>query len=208
MSNVLFIKANDRPADQAVSVKLYDEFLKSYREANPQDQITELDLFAANPPYYNSVMMTGLFKQGKGMELTAEEKAAADVANAYLDQFLAADKVVFAFPLWNFTIPAQLTTYLYYLCQAGKTFKYTEQGPQGLVTDKKVALLNARGSVYSEGPMASIEMSLNYVKTIMGFIGVTDLTTVVVEGHNQFPDRNAEIVQAGLRQAAQAASTF
>ncbi|MFB0842744.1 FMN-dependent NADH-azoreductase [Paenibacillus oleatilyticus] len=208
MSNVLFIKANDRPADQAVSVKLYDEFLKSYREANPQDQITELDLFAANPPYYNSVMMTGLFKQGKGMELTAEEKAAADVANAYLDQFLAADKVVFAFPLWNFTIPAQLTTYLYYLCQAGKTFKYTEQGPQGLVTDKKVALLNARGSVYSEGPMASIEMSLNYVKTIMGFIGVTDLTTVVVEGHNQFPDRNAEIVQAGLRQAAQAASAF
>ncbi|GMX64168.1 FMN-dependent NADH-azoreductase [Paenibacillus elgii] len=208
MSNVLFIKANDRPADQAVSVKLYDEFLKSYREANPQDQITELDLFAANPPYYNSVMMTGLFKQGKGMELTAEEKAAADVANAYLDQFLAADKVVFAFPLWNFTIPAQLTTYLYYLCQAGKTFKYTEQGPQGLVTDKKVALLNARGSVYSEGPMASIEMSLNYVKTIMGFIGVTDLTTVVVEGHNQFPDRNAEIVEAGLRQAAQAASTF
>lgn len=208
MSNVLFIKANDRPADQAVSVKLYDEFLKSYREANPQDQITELDLFAANPPYYNSVMMTGLFKQGKGMELTAEEKAAADVANAYLDQFLAADKVVFAFPLWNFTIPAQLTTYLYYLCQAGKTFKYTEKGPQGLVTDKKVALLNARGSVYSEGPMASIEMSLNYVKTIMGFIGVTDLTTVVVEGHNQFPDRNAEIVQAGLRQAAQAASTF
>ncbi|XOK63275.1 FMN-dependent NADH-azoreductase [Paenibacillus elgii] len=208
MSNVLFIKANDRPADQAVSVKLYDEFLKSYREANPQDQITELDLFAANPPYYNSVMMTGLFKQGKGMELTVEEKAAADVANAYLDQFLAADKVVFAFPLWNFTIPAQLTTYLYYLCQAGKTFKYTEKGPQGLVTDKKVALLNARGSVYSEGPMASIEMSLNYVKTIMGFIGVTDLTTVVVEGHNQFPDRNAEIVQAGLRQAAQAASTF
>ncbi|GLI05261.1 FMN-dependent NADH-azoreductase 3 [Paenibacillus tyrfis] len=208
MSNVLFIKANDRPADQAVSVKLYDEFLKSYREANPQDQITELDLFAANPPYYNSVMMTGLFKQGKGMELTTEEKAAADVANAYLDQFLAADKVVFAFPLWNFTIPAQLTTYLYYLCQAGKTFKYTEQGPKGLVTDKKVALLNARGSVYSEGPMASIEMSLNYVKTIMGFIGVTDLTTVVVEGHNQFPDRNAEIVETGLRQAAQAASTF
>lgn len=208
MSNVLFIKANDRPADQAVSVKLYDEFLKTYREANPQDQITELDLFAANPPYYNTVMMTGLFKQGKGMELTVEEKAAADVANAYLDQFLAADKVVFAFPLWNFTIPAQLTTYLYYLCQAGKTFKYTEQGPQGLVTDKKVALLNARGSVYSEGPMASIEMSLNYVKTIMGFIGVTDLTTVVVEGHNQFPDRNAEIVEAGLRQAAQAASTF
>ncbi|SCW82634.1 FMN-dependent NADH-azoreductase [Paenibacillus tianmuensis] len=208
MSNVLFIKANDRPADQAVSVKLYDAFLKSYREAHPQDQITELDLFAANPPYYNSVMMTGLFKQGKGLELTAEEKAAADVANAYLDQFLAADKVVFAFPLWNFTVPPQLTTYLYYLCQAGKTFRYTEKGPQGLVGDKKVALLNARGSVYSEGPMASLEMSLNYVKTVLGFIGVTDPTTVVVEGHNQFPDRAGEIVEAGLRQAEQIASTF
>ncbi|CAM3675321.1 FMN-dependent NADH-azoreductase [Cohnella lubricantis] len=208
MANVLFIKANGRPADQAVSVKLYDAFVKSYQESHSGDQITELDLFQENLPYYDNTMMTGLFKLSKGMELTAEEKQAADVANKYLDQFLAADKVMIAFPLWNFTIPAQLLTYLFYLGQVGKTFKYTAEGPVGLAGDKKVALLNARGGVYSEGPMASIEMSMNYVMSQMSFWGITNVQKVVVEGHNQFPDRAQEIVEAGLAEAATLAAAF
>ncbi|GAA3321407.1 hypothetical protein GCM10020331_037120 [Ectobacillus funiculus] len=64
-----------------------------------------------------------MFKLGKGLELTAEEQAAANLVNKYLNQFLAADKVVFAFPLWNFTVPAVLHTYLDYLSQAGKNFQ-------------------------------------------------------------------------------------
>lgn len=208
MSNVLFIKANDRPADQAISVKLYNTFLESYKQSNPADQITELDLFAENLPYYDSVSMTGMYKLANGLELTAEEKQATDIVNRYLNQFLAADKVVIAFPLWNFTVPAQLITYLTYLCQAGKTFKYTAQGPVGLAGDKKVVLLNARGGVYSEGPMAQMEMSLNYVKTIMGFFGVTDIETAIIEGHNQFPDRAQSIVEEGLNKASKLASSF
>lgn len=189
MAQVLFIKANNRPADQAVSVQMYETFLSTYKEANPNDQIQELDLFETELPYFGAEMMTGLFKQAKGIEATAGEQQAADLANRYLDQFLAADKVVFAFPLWNFTIPAQLLTYLFYITQSGKTFRYTENGPVGLAGDKKVALLNARGGVYSEGPMAAFEMSLNYLKTMMGFIGIQNPEVVVIEGHNQFPDR-------------------
>lgn len=208
MSTVLFVKANGRPAEQAASVKLYDAFLKSYKETHPTDSIVELDLFAEELPYYDVDTLNGLFKLGKGFELTAVEEQKAANVNKYLEQFLAADKVVFAFPLWNFTIPAQLLTYLFYVVQAGKTFTYTAQGPQGLQAGKKVALLNARGGVYSEGPAAALEMSLNYVKTIMGFIGVQDVTTVVVEGHNQFPDKAESIIQDGLKQAADAAASF
>lgn len=208
MANVLFVKANNRPSDQSVSVKLYDTFVKAYRENNPNDTITELNLFEAELPYYDNEMMTGLFKLAKGFEPTAEEKKAADIANGYLDQFLAADKVVFAFPLWNFTIPAQMLTYLFYLNQAGKTFAYTAEGPVGLAGDKKVVLLNARGGVYSEGPMAQLEMSLNYVRNTLGFWGVKDIETVVIEGHNQFPDRSQQIVEAGLAQAAKVAAGF
>jgi len=208
MAQVLFIKANNRPADQAVSVQMYETFLSTYKEANPNDQIQELDLFETELPYFGAEMMTGLFKQAKGIEATAGEQQAADLANRYLDQFLAADKVVFAFPLWNFTIPAQLLTYLFYITQSGKTFRYTENGPVGLAGDKKVALLNARGGVYSEGPMAAFEMSLNYLKTMMGFIGIQNPEVVVIEGHNQFPDRAKEIVAEGLKQTAQAASKF
>ncbi|RKP51612.1 FMN-dependent NADH-azoreductase [Cohnella endophytica] len=208
MANVLFVKANNRPSDQSVSVKLYDTFVQAYRESNPNDQITELNLFEADLPYYDNDMMGGLFKLSKGFELTAEEQKAANLANGYLDQFLAADKVVLAFPLWNFTIPAQLLTYLFYLNQAGKTFSYTAQGPVGLLGGKKVALLNARGGVYSEGPMAQLEMSLNYVRNTLGFWGIKDVETVVVEGHNQFPDRSQAIVEAGLAEAAKVASGF
>ncbi|MEI7026930.1 FMN-dependent NADH-azoreductase [Paenibacillus sp. y28] len=208
MAQVLFIKANGRPAEQSASVKLYDAFAASYKESHPQDSVTELNLFDLDLPYYDNTMLTGLYKAGQGYELTPEEKRAADLANGYLDQFLAADKVMIAFPLWNFTIPAQLLTYIFYLNQAGKTFKYTAQGPVGLLGGKKVALLNARGGVYSEGPMAGLEMSLNYVKNTLAFWGVTDVETVVVEGHNQFPDRAEAILGEGLKQAAAVAASF
>ncbi|MCE4049610.1 MULTISPECIES: FMN-dependent NADH-azoreductase [Bacillaceae] len=208
MANVLFIKANSRPADQAVSVQLYDAFLQSYKETHPEDTITELDLFQENLPYLDNDKINGMFKLARGMELTEGEKAASDLVTKYLDQFLAADKVVFGFPLWNFTVPAVLHTYLDYLSQAGKTFRYTAEGPEGLVGDKKVMLLNAAGGVYSEGPAASVELAVRYVKTILAFWGVQNPETIIIEGHNQNPDQAAEIIAAGVSKAATAAAKF
>jgi len=206
MSSVLFVKANDRQG--AVSLRLYEAFLKSYQETHPSDTVTELDLFNTELPYYDNTTITALYKQGQGIALSNEEQRAAETVGKYLDQFLAADKVVIAFPLWNFTIPAQLVTYLSYLAQAGKTFKYTAEGPVGLAGDKKVVLLNARGGIYSEGPMAGHEMAVNYVKNMLGFWGITNVETVVVEGHNQFQDRAEQIVADGVAKASQVAASF
>jgi len=208
MAKVLFIKANNRPVEQAVSVKLYEAFLSTYKESHPEDEIIELDLFKENLPYYDVEKINGMFKQARGLELTESEKQAADLVNKYLDQFLAADKIVFGFPLWNFTVPAVLHTYIDYLSQAGKTFRYTAEGPIGLLPDKKVALLNARGGVYSEGPLQSVEMAVNFVSAALNFWGVKDVTSVIVEGHNQFPDRAEEIIQDGIERAAKAAVNF
>ena len=116
---------------------MYHVFLESFKESHPEDQITELDLFAENLPYYDSTAINGMFKAAQGLEATPEEQAAASNVSKYLDQFLAADKIVLAFPLWNMTVPAVLHTYIDYLNQAGKTFKYTPQGVVGLVTGKK-----------------------------------------------------------------------
>ncbi|MFB5661930.1 FMN-dependent NADH-azoreductase [Alteribacillus sp. HJP-4] len=208
MEKVLFIKANSRPSDQSVSVKLYDTFLEHYKQSHPEDDITELDLFKENLPYYDTDKINGMFKRSQGLELTEAERKAADLVQGYLQQFLDADKVVFALPLWNFTVPAALHTYIDYLCQAGTTFKYTAEGSIGLLEDKKVAVLNARGGVYSEGPAASKEMAVNYIHTILDFFGIKDIETIIVEGHNQFPDRAEEIIGEGLEQAADAASSF
>ncbi|WP_260285094.1 FMN-dependent NADH-azoreductase [Peribacillus aracenensis] len=208
MTTVLFVKANNRPANQAVSVKLYEAFLASYKESHPNDTVVELDLYKEELPYVGVDMINGTFKASRGFDLTAEEAKAVTVADKYLEQFLAADKVVFGFPLWNLTIPAVLHTYIDYLNRAGKTFKYTPEGPVGLIGDKKIALLNASGGVYSEGPKAEVEMAVKYVASMMSFFGVKNIEKIVIEGHNQFPDKAEEIIAAGLEKAVKIASTF
>jgi FMN-dependent NADH-azoreductase len=205
MEKVLFIKANCRPIEQAVSVKLYHTFLDNYKEAHPEDEIIELDLFEESLPYFNNDMINGMFKLSREMELTSEEHQATETVNKYLNQFLEADKVVFAFPLWNFSVPAVLHTYLDYLAQAGKTFRYTPEGPVGLLGDKKAVLLNARGGIYSEGPAQSSEMSVNYVQTMLNFWGVKNIQRIIIEGHNQYPDKAEEIIEEGLKKAAELA---
>ncbi|WP_413375034.1 FMN-dependent NADH-azoreductase [Alkalihalobacillus sp. 1P02AB] len=208
MTSVLFIKANSRPIEQSVSVQLYQSFLESYKESHPEDNVIELDIFKENLPYYDTDKINGMFKLAKNLELTPAEKKGTDLVNKYLNQFLEVDKIVFAFPLWNFTIPAALHTYLDYIGQVGKTFSYTAEGPVGLLSDKKVVLLNARGGIYSEGPAKSAEMSVNYLKTVLNFWGVQDIKTVIVEGHNQYPDKAKEIIKEGMNKAETVAQTF
>ncbi|MGG3801705.1 FMN-dependent NADH-azoreductase [Metabacillus fastidiosus] len=208
MTTVLFIKANNRPSEQAVSVKLYDAFLASYKESHPNDTVVELDLYNEELPYVGVDTINGIFKTSKGLNLTEKEAKAVAVADKYLDQFLAADKVVFGFPLWNLTIPAILHTYIDYLNRAGKTFKYTSEGPVGLIEDKKIALLNARGGIYSKGPTVEIEMAVKYITNMMSFFGIKDIETIIIEGHNQFLNKAEEIIAEGIEKAVKVASTF
>lgn len=208
MTKVLFVKVNDRPADQAISSKMYDTFLQTYKETHRADEVTELDLFKEDLPYYGNAAITGLYKRNQGLELTADEEYAAKLVDQYLNQFMAMDKVVFAFPLWNSTVPAPLITYLSYLAQAGKMFNYTAEGPVGYAGDKKVMLLNARGSDYALEGMASAEMAVSLVRNIIGLWGINNPETVVIEGHNQYPDRSQKIIADGLENVAKAAEAF
>ncbi|MEW4369137.1 FMN-dependent NADH-azoreductase [Paenibacillus kandeliae] len=208
MSKVLFVKANNRPADQAITVQLYDAFLESYKASHPEDEVQVLDLFEEKPAYYDAFVIGANFKASQGIEVSAEEQAAVDLINRYMTQFLEAEKVVIAFPLWNFTVPAVLHTYFDYLSQAGKTFKYTPEGPVGLAGGKKVMLLHASGGVYSEGPGADVELAVRYVRSMLGFWGITDVEKFLIEGHNAFPDRAAQIVAEGLEKAKETAKQF
>ncbi|MCV4235174.1 FMN-dependent NADH-azoreductase [Virgibacillus sp. LDC1] len=204
MTTTLFIKANNRQG--SVTGRLYDAFLESYQAAHPKDTVIEVDLYKEHIPYLDDVMINGNFKSAMGMDLTPEEKAMSDIVTKHLEQFISADKVVFAFPLWNLTVPAVLHSYLDYMHHPRKTFKYTEQGLVGLLSDKKAALLNARGGVYAEGDTS--EMAVSFVKNHLNVFGITNVTTLVIEGHNQFRDRSEEIIEQGLRQAAEAAQGF
>ncbi|OUB14354.1 FMN-dependent NADH-azoreductase [Bacillus thuringiensis serovar yunnanensis] len=204
MTTILFVKANNYSVGQEVSVKLYEAFLSSYKKSHPNDTVVELDLYNEELPYIGG----GTIKASKGLDLTAEEKKAVTVSDKYFNQFLAADKVIFGFPSWNFTIPAVLQTYIDYLYRSGKTFQYTSDGSVALIKDKKVALLNTRGSVYSVGPIADVEMAVKYLSTMMSLLGVTNMETIVIEGYSHFPDKAEEIIAEGLEKAVKVASIF
>lgn len=208
MRKVLFVKVNNRPVEQAVSVKLYEAFLKSYVDSHPEDQVTELDLFQVHLPYLDAIMINGAFKFSQGMPLTPEEKQVTDIATKYLDQFLVSDKIVIGFPLWNLGVPAVLHTYIDYLNRAGTTFKYTPEGPVGLTSGKKVALLNARGGYYSEGEAALSEMAVNFVVRNLHLFGIREITKVIAEGHNKSPKLRGKIIEDAIQLAVETAKTF
>lgn len=208
MANVLMINSSDRH-EHGVSVKMYNQFLESYKKNHEQDTVEEVNLFEQDLPYYGEKAIVAQTKKAQNAELTDEEQKLVATIESYQEQFTRADKVVIAFPLWNFTVPAPLITYLSYLAQAGFTFRYTANGPIGLAGDKEVALLSARGGVYSEGsPMANAEMAMKLVRQTISLWGIIDPKELVIEGHNAAPDQKDQILEDGLKEVAAVAERF
>ncbi len=211
MSKVLYITANPKAADQAFSLSVGEAFINAYKEVNPQDEIINVDLYNMEVPEIDGVVFSawGKFAQGLSFEqLTVEEQNKIAAMSAILEQFLSADKYVFVTPMWNFTVPARMKSYLDNLCVAGKTFKYTETGSEGLLTNKKAVHIQARGGMYSEGPAAAIEMGDKYINSILDFIGITDKKSIIAEGMNAMPDKAEAIKLNAVARAKEAAVEF
>jgi len=130
-------------------------------------------------------------------ERTAEQQAEIDASDRALEEFLAADTVVIGAPMYNFAIPSQLKAWIDRVAVAGKTFRYTESGPEGLAGGKRVIVVSSRGGVYSEGRAAAMDHQESYLKAVFGFMGIDDVEIVRAEGLNlgEAP-RAAAIAQA------------
>jgi FMN-dependent NADH-azoreductase len=109
---------------------------------------------------------------------------AAQLGEAVMDEFLAADVIVIGAPMYNFSIPSQLKAWLDRVLVAGKTFRYSESGPKGLAGGKRVIVASSRGGIYSSGPAAGMDFQESYLRAALGFIGITDLEFVRAEGVN------------------------
>lgn len=211
MATVLYITANPKTVDQSLSLSVGQEFLNAYRAANPNDQVIELDLYNIDLPEIDTDVFTAWGKLAQGEEFTklsAEEQRKAGRISELTEQFVSADKYVFVTPMWNLSFPPRLKTYIDSFCIAGKTFKYTEQGPQGLMTGKPAVHIQARGGYYSDGPAADFEFGDRYLRAILNFIGITDIQTIPIEGHAAEPNRTDEIKQAAIGKAQQIAKDF
>jgi len=115
---------------------------------------------------------------------TPEQQAEIDAGDRALDEFLGADVVVVGAPMYNFAIPSQLKAWVDRIAVAGRTFRYTEAGPEGLAKGKKVIVVSSRGGVYSDGPAAVMDHQESYLKALFGFLGVEDVEIIRAEGVN------------------------
>ena len=194
--NVLVVKANNRPASEAVSSKMYETFMENLEGVN----VTTYDVFEEDMPYFGQELFNAFGKVQSGEEMTDIEQRLLAAKQKAMDTLAAADVVVFAFPLWNLTIPAKLQTFIDYTYQAGYTFKYDENGNAvQLMTDKKFIVLNARGGIYSTPEAAPMEMSANYIKNVAGGVyGMQLINEVIIEGHAAAPDQAEAIIAEGL----------
>ncbi len=211
MTTVLYITAHPHDDTQSYSMVVAKAFIDTYREVNPDHEIVDVDLYKENIPQIDVDVFSGWGKLRSGQsfeELSSEEKAKVGRLNELSDQFISADKYVFVTPLWNFSFPPVMKAYIDAVAMAGKTFKYTEQGPIGLLTDKKAVHIQARGGIYSEGPAAPMEMGHRFLNIIMQFFGIPSFEGLFVEGHNAFPDRAEEIKENAIAHAKDFAHTF
>ena len=207
MTNVLVVKANNRP--DGISTKMYETFMAEVANVEGLN-VTTFDVFEENMPYFGQELFNAFGKAQAGEEMTALEAASIAALTKSREALSAADVVVFAFPLWNQTIPAALQSFIDYTYGAGYSFKYNEQGQLvSLLTDKKYIILNARGGNYSDPAMNAMEMAVNYMNNVIGGVyGMERIGQVVIEGHAAAGDKAPEIIAAGLEEVKKVAASL
>ncbi len=173
------------------------------RKSNPDARVTYRDLAATPLPH-----LSGAYLAAKtGLEAQHDRALREDLAlgGAVLEEFLAADVVVLGVGFYNFGIPSQLKAWVDRIAVAGKTFRYTANGAEGLAGGKKVILAISRGGFYGPGtPAQGFEHAETYLRTVFGFVGVTDIEAIAAEGVNI----SAEHRQAAIRTALENVATL
>ena len=200
MSKVLYIKANPKEDKDSRTFQISEAFMDEYKKLHPDDEIITLDLYKEKIDF--------LSLESVSAHKMPPEDARSHPVLKYAYQFVDADKYVFAEPLWNLGIPAMLKAYIDYITVTGITFVYTAEGPKGLCSNKKAINITSRGGAYAEGYMASLEMGDKYLRTILGFLGICNFTTIAAELLDVIGADVAGIVALSKEEARSAAAAF
>ena len=173
----------------SVSRQLTAEVVRDWVAAHPGTTVDYLDVVANAPAHFGPDALGVKVGAEATTEAQRQENA---LSEALVSQFLAADVVVLGAPLYNFSIPTQLKAWIDRLAQPGRTFKYTEKGPEGLATGKTVIVVSTRGGMYSTSEAGqAAEHQESYLKVVFGFFGITDVRFVRAEGVGMGPDAKA-----------------
>jgi FMN-dependent NADH-azoreductase len=188
-------------ADHSVSRQLSRDIVNQWTASHPGTVVDYLDLALDSPSHFSAAALA-FSKPVGSADLSDAQRSENAVSEALVSQFLAAEVIVVGAPLYNFSIPSQLKAWIDRVAQLGRTFKYTDKGPQGLAGGKTVIVASSRGGVYStsEGGRA-MEHQESYLQTVFGFFGITDVRFVRAEGVAMGDAKKAEALASAALEA-------
>lgn len=211
MSKLLFITAHPLTSKESTCLKIGEEFIKEYKINHPEDEIIEVNLYEQSVPLLDKNLFEAWNKLRKGIkidELTEEQQKGIKIYDSFGDQFISADKYVFVNPMWNHFLPSILKAYIDTICVVGKTIKYTENGPKGLLEGKKALHIQSSGGIYDHESMQGHDYGHNYLKHIMNFVGIEDVQAIFIDGVDKFRDKAEEIREQAKVKAKEIAKDF
>ncbi|MCT8350960.1 FMN-dependent NADH-azoreductase [Photorhabdus kayaii] len=182
MSKVLVLKSSIM-AQHSHTNQMADFFIEKWQANHTDDSITVRDLTAQSIPALDNERVYAL--RPSGNEMTARQKETLALSDELIAELQDNDVIVITAPMYNFHIPTQLKSYFDMIARAGVTFRYTENGPEGLLKGKRVIILTSRGGIHKDGPS---DLLVPYLRLFLSFIGLTDIEFVFTEGVALGPD--------------------
>jgi FMN-dependent NADH-azoreductase len=189
MSTLLQINAS-LAGGNGQSSQLANRFVADWVAKHPGGHVVKRDLAADPVPHLTAERFQAFFSQPEAR--TAEQLAVTEYSDALISELQAADTIVFAVPMYNFSVPSTLRAYFDHIARAGVTFRYTANGPEGLLKGKKAYVFITRGGVYANG----IDTQTPYLKQFLGFVGITDVQFVYAEGLSMGDDVRQQSLNA------------
>ena len=171
----------------ANSTKLANAIVERLRQRHPEAELTLRDLAVQPVRVLDETALGAVFTPAE--QRTPAQAAIVAEYDALIAEVQAHDVIVLGVPMYNFGVPVQLKAWIDAIARAGVTFRYTENGPEGLIKGKRVYLALARGGLYRDQPHDS---QVPYLKTVLGFLGLTDLRFIYAEGLNMGPEAAAQ----------------
>lgn len=179
MKNVLHIITSPRK-DLSASRKLGKAVIEKIQEKYSDAVLKERDLTTNPTPLMDESHINTFFTPAENH--STEQQSINKYSEDLISELKEADIIVIDSPMYNFSVPATLRAYLDFTSRAGYTFKYDENGPKGLLNDKKLYIAFTSGNVYSEGPFQVFDSNVPYIKNVFGFYGVSDVSVFRAEG--------------------------
>ena len=198
MSKVLLVTSS-LFGDQSKSAQLAGELVETLRRTHTGAVVVERALTPDAIPHLSLAALGALMTPAE--QRSAEQQASVDFADRLIEELEAAETIVLAVPMYNFSIPSTLKAWIDHVARAGRTFRYTAAGPEGLLKGKKVFVVTGRGGFYSgDSPAKVFDFQEPYLRGVLGFLGLTDVTFIHVEGLKVSP----EAAEKGIARAREA----